>query len=196
MKSIMPHRSTTRLALFLGVLTVIAYPSGSGAAPCDGVPHCAPQVMAPVHYSAWQTSGWAYYCTGDHPYYWNNDSILGFGNNFSFDNSCFSVIENPFAEGNTQQSKMDATITNWCLKGEDITVTLGCSQQPQQGPSCPGNNTTVGPDPGCPMQGSPANHCSNTNPPVCIQTWTEQCADGPAYCTDDLLSVWCIVCQQ
>jgi hypothetical protein len=188
-------RTTTWLALCLSVLTVIAYPGGSFAAPCDGVPQCEPQVMAPVHYSAWQTSGWAYYCTGDHPYYWNNDNILGFGNNFSFDNSCFTVTEDPFGESSSEPSKMDATITNWCLIGEDITVTLGCSQQPQQ-VSCPNNNTTVGPDPGCPTQGAPANHCSNTNPPVCFQTWTEQCANGPAYCTDDLTFVWCITCQQ
>jgi hypothetical protein len=191
MKATMRH--TTGLAVLLGILTFIAYPDWSGAEPCDGVPQCEAQVMAPVYYGAWQTSGWAYYCSGDHPYYWNNDQILGFGNNFTWDNSCFSVIEDPFAEDLT---KMDATITNWCLADEDITVTLGCSQQPQGGPSCPNNNTKVGPDPGCPMQGSVKNHCSSTNPPVCIQTWTEQCSTGPAFCTDDLTVIWCVTCQQ
>lgn len=159
---------------------------------CDGVPLCQPQTQSAVHYNAWQTSGWAYYCTGDHPYFWNNDNNLGFGNNFSFDNRCFTVTENPFAEN--EPSKFDATITNWCLKGEDISVTIGCSQQPQNMPSCP-NGTTVGKDPGCPIQGSIANHCSSGPVPVCIQTWTERCSNGPAYCTDELTAVWCVTCK-
>jgi hypothetical protein len=46
-------------------------------------------VQASVHYGGLDTKGWAYYCTGDHPYYWNNDSTLGFGSNFSFNNNCF-----------------------------------------------------------------------------------------------------------
>jgi len=51
-----PGRELSRqLALCLGVLAVLAVPVGSDAAPCDGVPHCAPQVMAPIRYSAWQT---------------------------------------------------------------------------------------------------------------------------------------------
>ena len=180
------------LALLLGALSFVAFPLESLAAPCDSVPLCEPQVKSPIHYSGWGNSGWAYYCTGDHQYYWNNDQILGFGNNFTWDNSCFTVTENPFAEG--EPSKMDATITNWCVVGEDITVTLGCSQQPQSGPAC--QNTKVVGDPGCPMKGGISNHCSVTNPPFCFQTFTEQCSDGSlVYCTDDLTVVWCIACQ-
>lgn len=82
---------------------------------------CELQVQAPVTYTGWQTQGWAYYCTGDHPYYqganWN------VYNAFTFDNSCFSVAENRFAEG---QNKFDALITNWCVTTQQITVTLAC----------------------------------------------------------------------
>src|SRR5690349_10010770 len=127
----------------------------------------------------------------------NGQSTLGFGNNFTWDNSCFQVTENPFAE--SEPSKMDATITNWCIHrgGEDITLTLGCSKQPQAGPSCPNNNTKiVFQDPKCPVQGSPQNHCAPGIFPVCYQTWTEQCSDGPAYCTADQGVIWCVECQQ
>lgn len=185
--------NASRLALLLGLVVAIASPGAVSAGPCDGVPLCERQTMASVGYSAWQTRGWAYYCTGDHPYYWNNDSVLGFGNNFSFDNKCFTVTENPFAEDHP--SKMDATITNWCLRHEDITVTLGCSAKPQT-VSCPSNSTSrVIKDPGCPMQaGTYKNYCSSGPRPVCFQTWTEQCQDGPVYCTDEFTGVWCITC--
>lgn len=173
-------------------LIVLAHPAKTLAKPCEGVPHCETQEMGPISYRALQTKGWAYYCTGDHPYYWNNDPTLGFGNNFSFDNKCFSVTENPPAEN--EPSKMDATITNWCFKKEKIKVTLGCSQQPQNGPSCSGP-TKVTSDPGCPIQGTPKTSCSG-NPPVCIQTWTETCSSGPSYCTKDFIfPTWCISCQ-
>ncbi len=188
----------TRVALLVGAVCFIGHLENTTAAPCDGVPFCETQQQAPVHYWSWQTSGWAYYCSGDHPYYWNNgQNTLGFGNNFTWDNSCFQVTENPFAE--SEPSKMDATITNWCIHrgGEDITVTLGCSQQPQGGPSCPNNNTkVVFHDPKCPVQGSPQNHCAPGIFPVCYQTWTEQCNDGPAYCTADQGVIWCVECQQ
>jgi hypothetical protein len=189
--------TATRLTLFLGVVLAMAYAGRASAAPCDGVPLCEPQVMSGVRYSALHTSGWAYYCTGDHPYYWNPDQILGlFGHNYSFDNSCFTVSENPFAEDHP--SKFDATITNWCLKHETITVTLGCSAEPQNAvASCPTSSPSkVIKDPGCPTQsGSSRNWCSASNPPVCIQTWTEQCeSGGPVYCTDDLTVVWCVTC--
>jgi hypothetical protein len=100
-----------------------------------------------VRYGPWDTKGWAYYCTGDHPYYWNNDDVLGFGNNFRFDNKCFTVTENPFAEN--EPSKMDATITNWCPKHEDITITLGCSKQSTTIP-CESTNSGPMKDPACP----------------------------------------------
>jgi hypothetical protein len=183
-----------RAMIVLGMLLLLlaAYPGAGSAAPCDGVPLCETQVQGSVHYGGWDTKGWAYYCGGDHPYYWNNDSVLGFGNNFSFNNSCFTVTENPFVENSP--SKMDATITNWCLKGEDITVTLGCSAQPQTA-ACPSNSTSsVIKDPGCPIQGSVRNTCSGGLIPVCIQTWTEQCSSGPVYCTADQAVIWCITC--
>jgi hypothetical protein len=197
MKRTIRRWTTTGLAFLLGAVAFINNLENLSAAPCDGVPLCETQVMTPIHYWSWQTSGWAYYCSGDHPYYWNNgQSTLGFGNNFTWDNSCFSVTENPFAE---DVSKMDATITNWCIHsgGEDITVTLGCSKQNPAGPSCPNNNfNTVFHDLNCPVQGSPQNHCAPGTFPVCFQTWTEQCSDGPAFCTGELGVIWCNTCAQ
>lgn len=191
--------SVSRLSLATIVVYVLvpfgAIPFGTiMAAPCEGVPSCEQQTMQSVSYGAWDTKGWAYYCTGDHPYYWNNGPDLGFGNNFSFDNHCFTVTENPFAEN--EPSKMDATITNWCLKHETITVTLGCSQQPQT-IACPNNNP--GPpisDPGCPVvSGTQKTYCNSGPIPVCIQTWEENCSSGPVFCTKDtVLPTWCIPC--
>ena len=40
--------------------------NGSG----DPIPNCEVQTQAPVPYGRAETKGWAYYCTGDHPYYW------------------------------------------------------------------------------------------------------------------------------
>ena len=37
------------------------------------VPNCQSQLQAPISYSAWQTQGWAYYCTGDHPYFYHSN---------------------------------------------------------------------------------------------------------------------------
>jgi hypothetical protein len=181
----------TYAAVALTCLLALAAPARTAAGVCDSVPDCEGQVQTPEFYIAWQTSGWAYYCTGDHPYYWNNDQVLGFGNNFTWDDSCFTVTENPFAE---DISKMDATITNWCLAEEFITVTIGCSRQPQGGPSCPNGTKTVA-DPGCPMQGNPTNHCSGGTVPFCFQTWIESCSNGLAHCTADAGLSWCTVCQ-
>ncbi|MFL5812946.1 MAG: hypothetical protein ACJ763_05165 [Bdellovibrionia bacterium] len=190
----------TQLGKVLGIVAftvtafiVMVHSLGAWAKPCEGVPHCETQEMDAVSYKAWQTKGWAYYCTGDHPYYWNNAPALGFGNNFSFDNKCFSVTENPPAED--QPSKMDATITNWCFKKEKIKMTLGCSQQPQDGPTCSGPTKVIS-DPGCAIQGTPHNSCSGGTVPVCVQTWTESCSSGPVYCTkDSVFPTWCIACK-
>jgi hypothetical protein len=165
--------------------------AAAGACSDSSIPDCQEQVQAPIGYSGWQTSGWAYYCTGDHPYYWG----LGYNYavNFSFDNTCFSVIENIFAEGTP--NKFDATLTNWCLDDQSITVTLGCSAQPPPGfgPACNYVGNPVS-DPGCPTSNI-ANHCSSTNPAVCFQTSTETCSNGTTYsCTTDLLVTWCYQC--
>jgi hypothetical protein len=58
------------LATWVLVLAVVTTPSMGLAAIGDGVPDCQEQVQAPVSYTGWQTQGWAYYCTGDHPYFW------------------------------------------------------------------------------------------------------------------------------
>jgi len=190
----MPNtKPTAALAMMFGIAGLLAQPDVVFSSPCERVPDCEKQEMAPVRYGALDTKGWAYYCTGDHPYYWNNDDILGFGNNFSFNNKCFTVTENPFAEN--EPSKMDATITNWCLKHEDIKVTLGCSAQ---SPGIPCHSTKTGPikDPGCPIvSGTEKNYCSGGPVPACIQIWEEKCDSGPVYCTDDQTITWCYPCD-
>ena len=123
--------------LIAGLLIVAAMTCTPLAAwahtPCDPtfmspVTNCELQTQAPVHYGSWETQGWAYYCTGDHPYYWGPNA--NYYENFTWDSSCFSVAENWWAEGSP--NKFDATITNWCINpgGQKITVTLGCSKDP------------------------------------------------------------------
>ncbi len=188
------HFHLTRV--LLGTAAILASPvfvSTSYASPCKHVPQCEKQEKSAKSYKGLQTRGWAYHCKGTHPYYWNNDQVLGFGNNFSFNNKCFTVTENPFSEG---AHKFDATITNWCLKTEKIKVTLGCSRVPQSGPSCTLEDKVVK-DPKCPtVKGSSRNFCNSGRVPVCIQTWEEQCSDNTQYyCTDDQTVVWCTPCK-
>lgn len=134
------------LALHVTVLLGIGYPASAVARdPCAATPNCEAQPQAPIHYSAWDTKGWAYYCTGDHPFFWSGE--WGF-TGFSWDNSCFSVTE----QLNSGGSKFDGLITNWCLKSEDITVTLGCSDIPQN-ISCKTDGVRLG-DPSCPTVGA------------------------------------------
>ena len=116
------------LATWVIVLAFVTTPSMGLAAICDGVPNCQQQVQAPVSYTGWQTQGWAYYCTGDHPYFWGLRQSGACGS-VSFDNSCFTVTEDAIAEG-TDPSKFDGTITNWCFSTQSIIVTLGCFNVP------------------------------------------------------------------
>lgn len=190
--------------LIAGLLIVAAMTCTPLAAwahtPCDPtfmspVTNCELQTQAPVHYGSWETQGWAYYCTGDHPYYWGPNA--NYYENFTWDSSCFSVAENWWAEGSP--NKFDATITNWCINpgGQKITVTLGCSKDPPPGylPAC----TTVGgsvADPGCPQANSHT-FCNNSRaPPVCFLTYTETCTNKTKYlCTADVGLTWCQQCQ-
>jgi len=184
--------ASAALALLLGSRPLVA-------APCDGVPLCQPQTQAPVGFGHLETKGWAWYCTGDHPYYWNNAPDLGLGgDNFGWTaRTHFTVSENPFPEMNNP-SKFDATITHWSFHDDTITMTIGCSQQSQNGPvqSC-SNGTRVIDDPKWPITGSVQNYCIQTGPiPVCIQVWTEQGPNGTvAACTEELTKSWCVVCN-
>ena len=103
---------------------------GSGQDPCSNahpspIPDCRNQVKAPVHFSFLETKGWAFYCTGDHPYFSPIDGAWSIDNS-NVSGSGFSGIENPAAETDST-SKMDATFTNWSLVDNDLIVTLACS---------------------------------------------------------------------
>lgn len=137
MSRMMAGRPTTRTVgdaartcAAVAAMLALAAPAWALTPPCyDFIPgNCQPQVQAPISYTGWQTQGWAYYCTGDHPYYYglNQD----FGGVYSFDNSCFSVAENAFAESGNDH-KFDALITNWCFTTQQIVVTLACSDKPK-----------------------------------------------------------------
>jgi hypothetical protein len=189
-------RRLLRRAVLLAVAISIGISSAAWATPCDPtifqpVPDCQVQTQTPVRYDGWDTSYWAFYCGGDHPYFWGMSS--GWILNFTWDNSCFSAIENVFGE--TEANKFSVLFTNWCITHQYVTVSLGCSKQPPPGfpPAC----NTVGDavaDPGC-KQGTPSNHCSSTNPPICFETVTETCDDGTRYfCTADIGFVWCYKC--
>lgn len=180
------------LSVLLGIYAVFNAASVFGS-PCERVPKpCEEQTMSAVHYKALQTKGWAYYCTGDYRFYYDNDNVLGFGNNWKRSPSCFSVVEQ--SASTAHPSKAQFSITNWCHhssfpfapKDDDITVTLGCSKiPPGVNPSCD-NPTQINHDPGCPLQGHETNTCSQYGI-ACIQTYTEKCTDGTEYyCTRDI----------
>ena len=128
-------RSAAGLAVAAGLTVALAGPASAKTA-CDShnwniagpssIPDCELQQQAPLKLSSLDSKGWAFHCTGDHPYFWGLD--VGYSPSYTFDNSCFTVPENAAAEG-SDTSKFDATFTNWCLKHETVTVTLACSDQ-------------------------------------------------------------------
>ena len=124
-------RRTLRVGWLPGIVAIIGLGSASSAwaqaDPCNSsIPDCQVQIQAGISYHGWETQGWAYYCSGSHPYFWN----------YSFGNSCFEVTQNGPEEQNNP-SKFDATITNWCLTTETIPVALACSDQVQPRPQPP-----------------------------------------------------------
>ena len=178
------RRAARRLACGVALALVAGF---ARATPCDPsifspVPNCELQVQAPVTYSFWETQTYDYYCKGDHPFFWG--IAAGWLVNFTWDNSCFSGIENYFGEvGLDVPNKFSGTFTNWCRE-QAIVVTLGCSSTPPPGTgqSCQASGGP-GADPGCP-QSNPQSHCSRGVVPVCYLTYTETCSDNTKYdCT-------------
>lgn len=79
---------------------------------------CQNQVQAPISYTGLETNSWAYYCTGDHPYFFKAN------NGVAWDNTCFTSTENIVAENDN----FDGDFTNWCVDSEWLVVTLACFQ--------------------------------------------------------------------
>ncbi len=193
------------LSFLAGILSLTLCAGSVFAGACHGVPQCEEQKKGKIHFKALQTRGWAFYCTGDHPYYWNNAIDLGFGNNFDRSPSCFSVIEDPFEESASHPSKADFKITNWCHKSDcaicfeskDVEITIGCSKVPQNLPACEGGYSAPLKDPGCPIKGKTTQYCSHGTAPACMQVWTEQCSDDTEYyCTKvSVEPTYCIKCK-
>lgn len=160
-----------------------ALPAAGSSDLCSGIPECQVQPQTPVKLKPLQTKGWAFYCTGDYPYYVK----------FEKQGSCCSATENPFVED--RPSKCDVTLTNWKVYTHHVTIRLACSKIDPHGPPC---NATSGPvgDPKCPINGKVRNTCSGGPVPVCIQTWEERCSDGRVFeCTADQGVVGCIRCK-
>jgi hypothetical protein len=154
------------------------------------IPNCESQVQAPVTYTWWQSRQTSYYCKGDHPYFWGLAQDYFFA--YTWDNSCFTVTENIFLD---DFNMLSVLVTNWCLKTEDITVTLACSATPQPGTAfCP---TTGGPvsDPGCPQQGASRTFCGKGPIPICTLMYKETCANQVSYqCQNTLGVAYCLRC--
>jgi hypothetical protein len=138
------------------------------------------QQQTPIKYSGWQTKGWAYYCSGDHPFFWGA-AQAGLYSSFEYGNTCFTVTENGFAESDPK--KFDATITNWCTKDEDLVISLACSSSPAPS-SC--TSGTAQADPKCPILGNPRTICQGGTTGSCVELWAEICNGTQLmYCTAD-----------
>jgi hypothetical protein len=79
---------------------------------------CQNQVQAPISYNGWETKSWAYYCTGDHPDFVENDT----GHGYAYGNTCFSANENSLAENDN----FDGSFTNWCIGTQNLVIVLAC----------------------------------------------------------------------
>ena len=188
---------TARRLLGACLLAAVLYPASGLADPCNPqnkIPGCQSQVQAPVPFYGGMGSGWAFYCTGDHPYFWGlGDGILS---NYTWDNSCFTGIENLFDEN--PNNKFDGTFANWCWSQQNLVVTLGCSDRPPPW-SGPDDCAAVGEpvsNPGCASSDADTS-CSNTNPPVCFKKDRQTCGDGTQYnCTGaSAATTWCYKCK-
>jgi hypothetical protein len=181
------------LAITLGALTSPAAGLGNPCAESpDPPPECQNQTMAPVFYGFWESKTWAYYCTGDHPYYWGPSNSSNTGN-WEVLQSGFTYIESIFAE-NGSPSKLDSLFTNWTL-GQNLVVVIACSRQPPpEAAVCKISGSPIS-DPGCP-QSDVHTYCNNRGVPVCFLTYLETCSNGAKYQCNNLeaLEVWCQQC--
>ena len=165
--------------------------TSSNGQPSDSIPDCEVQTMAPVGYGGWESKTWAYYCTGDHPYYWGY-AYSGYAGSFNWNQSGFTGLENIWGGS---PSSFDGEFTNWNVYGTQLTVNLACSSEAQ--PDVAGCPTVGNPvaDPGCP-QSNIHNYCSSAGGiPVCFQTYTESCSSGTSYdCNAQFGVTWCNQC--
>ena len=182
-------------AIGAAALVWLVLPGSAFADACtDGgnPPGCELQVQWPVDYGYWKSKTYAYYCRGDHPFWWGwTDGY----DPWERDNSCFTVTPGYSEDDIPPPDKFQALITNWCLKNEDLTITLGCSNvAPPVAPGCNPVGNLRG-DPGCPVTDS-HNSCNSGLPPVCIQSAVETCSDGTMYqCTYILGIPTCYQCS-
>lgn len=165
--------------------------------PCEGIPDCELQQQSSVPYKRSQTQGWAYYCSGDHPYYWGS-AYAGNSGRWVQTNSCFTTTENGLAETG-DPGKLDVTVTNWCAKAESYSISLACSPQapPAWQENCTGNSQYVTHDPGCPTVPNSSKQLSRTigGVPLFFFLWVEQCSANLFWnCSSDQGLVQCSSC--
>lgn len=97
----------------------------------DHIPNCELQLQPLLTFKALRTHGYAFYCTGDHPYYWGYE--YGYYRSYYWENNCLTVAENESFESG---AKFDATFTNWCVSDQSTTLVLACSDTPQPKTPC------------------------------------------------------------
>lgn len=183
---------------FLGAAFVLvqALPAAAND-PCSGIPNCTLQQQAPISLKEAKPQGWAFYCSGSHPYYWGLAWAGNTGRWVQTD-KCFSTAENAQAEDTP--NKLDVTLDNFCTT-RDYTISLACSANTPPKftpPACgSGSTQTVFTDPNCPSSTKVTSTCSTgTLAPVCFQTWAEQCSNNTTWsCTLDVGITSCQGCS-
>ena len=180
--------------LTIAVLTTKCFASSD---PCSGTPSCELQQQAPVTYRADQTQGWAYYCTGDHPYYWGA-AYAGNSGRWVQTSKWFTTIENGLGETG-DPGKLDVTVTNWDAKKQDYTISLACSQEPPPGwnEMCTNTSQWVDHDPACPTVPNTSRKLTRSSGgvPLFFFMWVEQCNANLYWnCSSDQGLVQCSSC--
>jgi hypothetical protein len=175
-------------------MTLLHAPAALADDPCTKnfipIPNCELQVQAPVQYWGWQSSTVAYYCTGDHPYFYGLNQ--GYIFSYAWDNPSFTVTENMYLD---DVNKLEVLVTNWNIFPETLALTLACSATPQPGTAfCATQGGPVS-DPGCP-QGASKTFCSRGAVPVCFQLYKETCSNNVSYQCQILFGISsCLQCQ-
>jgi hypothetical protein len=191
----------SRISLFLHALMLAALVSPPASAdPCvdswSPPPNCQTQTTAPVYYSFWDTKSWAYYCTGDHPYYWgtntdgNKADVIG----YEIVPYGFTSVETASGEGDSV-NKLDALFTNWST-GQNLVVQMACSNvPPPKAQVCDTSGTGIVGDPGC-TQSQARQYCNGGSGPTCFTLFLETCTNGKTYqCTEiSILPAFCQPC--
>ena len=191
------RNSLPRSAVPILLLAALASPRAGHADPCadDWSPplNCQTQTTSPVYYGTLDSKTWAYYCSGDHPYYWGLQNPGADSPGYEIVPYGFTSIENEAAEDNP--SKLAAEFTNW-HSGQNLVVQIACSNVPPPDATvCDTSGTGVVGDPGC-TQSNRRQYCTGGAEPTCFTLFLETCSNNQTYqCTEiSILPAFCQPC--